>query len=100
MDTVSSTGKTGASIEDTTREEPGRVTESSTMEKPKASAEEFGGGECWKEKEFTNSPEELPTEWFGGRAKSKPFVDDIHFIGCSLTEPRLLISYKSAGHWS
>lgn len=68
------------SIGGTTKEELVKAMESSTTEKQRASAEAYGGGEYYKEKECTNSLEELQTEWFGGRARLKRCVDDIQFI--------------------
>ena len=63
-------GKMEVSIEDTTKEEQGKEMESSIMEIARAFAEEFGGKECSRVREFTNSLEVQLIGWCGERARS------------------------------
>ena len=68
---ANSTGKTEASIEDTMREEPVKVMESTTMETVKVFAEVFGGEVYWKAKASTKSQEAPQTGLFGEKARSR-----------------------------
>lgn len=69
------TGKTVAFIEVITKGEPGKETGSSTMERARAFAVEYGDGECWRGREYIRSRGERQTEWSGGRVKLRLCVD-------------------------